>query len=99
MKIVTMCFGGNVRSVGLKSLLHTKYGHDAVACGHSFNTLETRKMLFAWADYIVVMMKGFEEYVPSEFRHKTFLYDVGEDRYGNPFHPELQAQWKNARSI
>jgi predicted protein tyrosine phosphatase len=92
MKIVTMCFGGNVRSVGLKFLLHAKYGHDAIACGHDYNTPETRNMLFEWADYIVVMTADFAQYVPDKYRYKTFCYDVGEDRYHNPFHPELQSQ-------
>lgn len=94
MKIVTMCRGGHVRSVGLKFILRYSYGHDVIACGWEGNAAETREMLFKWADYIVVLMKGFEDYVPVEFRPKTFCYDVGEDVFGNPFHPQLQAALK-----
>lgn len=95
MKIVTMCQGGHVRSVALKYLLTYKYGHEVIACGWESNSPETRNILFKWADYIVIMQKEFEKYIPechhnNEGRRKLYCYDVGEDRYGNPFHPELQ---------
>ena len=102
MKILTVCRGGHVRSVGLKYLLH--YGveerHDVIACGYESNTQETREMLYSWADYIVVMQPHFAEYVPEKFHNsedgarKLFCYDVGEDRFLNPFHPELQGSLK-----
>jgi predicted protein tyrosine phosphatase len=55
-------------------------------------------MLFDWADYIVIMEPSFEKYIPEESKNrpdgsrKLFCYDVGPDKYGNPFHPELQAK-------
>lgn len=55
MKILTCCFGGNVRSVGCKFVLHMKYGHDVLACGVDHNTPETIEMLCNWADYVIVM--------------------------------------------
>ncbi len=91
-----MCQGGHVRSVGLKYLLRYKYGHDVIACGWEANTPETRAMLFSWADIIVIMEKHFLEHIPQEFHNKEdgsrklFCYDVGPDRFMNPFHPELQ---------
>lgn len=97
-KIVTMCRGGQIRSVGAKYILHYKYGHDVIACGYESNTQETREMLYDWADYIIIMSKDFEQYVPDKYKtnssgaRKLYLYEVGEDRYGNPFHPELQWQ-------
>jgi len=98
MKIVTMCQGGHVRSVALKYILrYLNAGHhDVIACGWEGNTLETRRMLFDWADVIVIMEPQFEEHVPSEFHCKAdgtrrlFCYNVGPDRFGTPFHPELQ---------
>lgn len=96
LRIVTMCQGGHVRSVGLKYLLRYSFGHDVIACGWEGNTEEAREMLFKWADYIVVMQSEFAKYVPEKHHNrpdksrKLFAYDVGEDRYGNPFHPELQ---------
>lgn len=91
MKILCICHGGNVRSVALKFLLHQKYKHDALACGEAFNTRETIALLCHWADYIVVVQPGIAECVPVECRAKTFCYDIGEDRFGYAFHPELQA--------
>ena len=100
LKVVTMCQGGHVRSVGLKYLLRYKYGHDVIACGWEGNTEETRDLLFSWADYIVVMQASMVQHVPTKHHQrddqsrKLFCYDVGEDRYGNPFHPELQSALK-----
>lgn len=93
-----MCQGGHVRSVALKYLLRYKFGvPDVIACGWEGNTPETRRMLFEWSDTIVIMQKHFAEHVPKEFHdnedgtRRLFCYDVGEDRFMNPFHPELQA--------
>ncbi len=101
MKVVTMCQGGHVRSVGLKYKLTYEYGHEVLACGWESNTPETRAMLFNWADVIVIMQSKFEQYIPAEFHNKPdgtrklYCYDVGEDNYHNPFHPSLQANLKH----
>lgn len=53
-------------------------------------------MLYKWADYIIIMQSKFEKYVPDKYKfnesgeRKLFAYDVGEDRFGYAFHPELQ---------
>lgn len=88
-KILTMCSGGNVRSVGLRYLLHYKYGHRVLACGQDANTQEDREMLYKWADYIIVMSEEYRKFVPAEYNNKTFIYEVGPDRFGYAFHPEL----------
>jgi len=96
LKIVTVCHGGLVRSAGLKFLLRYKYGHDVVPCGTDSNSVELREMLFTWADYIVILEKSMEEYIPEKYKtnnsgaSKLFVYDVGPDRFGYAFHPELQ---------
>jgi len=103
MKILTLCRGGHVRSVALKYLLHynCEERHDVIACGWESNSQETREMLYGWADYIVVMTKDFAQYVPEKFHNKPsggrklFCYDVGEDRFMNPFHPEIQTMLKS----
>lgn len=98
MKVLTLCRGGHVRSVALKYKLHyqCEERHDVLACGYESNSQETREMLYEWADYIVVMQSHFAQFVPKKFHNKAngerklFCYDVGEDRFMNPFHPELQ---------
>lgn len=89
-KFVTVCEGGNVRSVALAFQLKCKR-QDAIACSWRFNHPDTQKWLFHWADRIVIMQKKFKAYIPEEFHHKLRVLDVGEDRFGNAFHPELQA--------
>lgn len=91
MRILTICQGGHVRSVAAKYLLRYKYGHDVIACGWEGNTDETRDMLCQWAEYIVIMQGEFKKYIDPMYHGKLFAYDVGRDRFGNPFHPELQA--------
>ncbi len=89
MKILTMCAGGCVRSVGLKYLLKYKYGHDALACGQDANPPQTRDILCKWADYIIVMTENYYKEVSPEYYNKTLICEVGEDRFGYAFHPEL----------
>jgi predicted protein tyrosine phosphatase len=91
MKFVTICQGGNVRSVALAYLLKYKCGHDAIACSWQKNSDETRLMLYQWADFICVLEEKFTQYVPEEFHNKIKVYEVGPDRWGNSLHPELLA--------
>lgn len=84
-----MCDGGNVRSVGLKFLLNEKYGHEAIACGRAANSAETIDFLCNWADYILVVTPAHMDNVPQKHLAKAFVYNIGEDRFGYAFHPEL----------
>lgn len=88
-KILTMCAGGHVRSVGLKYLLKYKYGHEALACGQDANSLETRNMLCDWADYIIVVTKDYLPEVPEKYKDKLICYEIGPDRFGYAFNSEL----------
>ena len=94
-KILTMCAGGNVRSVGLKYVLRYKYGHEALACGQDANSPETIDMLCRWAHYIIIVEPDYEKFIPERYRFhadgtkKMFCYNVGPDRFGYAFHPEL----------
>ncbi len=88
-KILTMCAGGNVRSVALKYLLKYKYGHEALCCGQDANSAETIDMLCSWADYVIVLTQEYEKFVPEKYKNKLLCYDVGPDRFGYAFHPEL----------
>jgi predicted protein tyrosine phosphatase len=88
-KVLTMCAGGCVRSVALKYLLKYKYGHESLACGQDANSAETIELLCKWADYIVVMTEDYKKFVPDAYKSKLLCYDVGVDRFGYAFHPEL----------
>jgi predicted protein tyrosine phosphatase len=88
-KIVTICQGGNSRSVGCGYLLKYKYGCDTLACGWEGNTPETLRMLCEWADFVIIMQEEFRKYVPEEFHGKLQVVDVGPDIWCNSLHPDL----------
>jgi predicted protein tyrosine phosphatase len=103
-RFLCVCEGGNVRSVGLAYVLKNGYGQDAVACGWRFNSRETLTLLCEWADYVVVMEQKFASKIDARFQAKLRVVDVGPDRFGSPFAPELQeflqavaASWKERR--
>lgn len=89
-KFLTMCEGGNVRSVALAYTLKHPFGQNALACGWRWNPMETRIMLFEWADYIILMQPQFRDHVPEAYHHKCRCVDVGVDNYGTPMHPDLR---------
>jgi hypothetical protein len=93
LKILCICQGGNCRSVGAGFILKLKYGHDVLSCGWQLNSPGTVKMLIDWADRVVVLQRDFLHFlraVAHDIDSKAFIADVGEDRFGNPLHPELQ---------
>jgi hypothetical protein len=90
-RVLCTCRGGNSRSVGMAYALKYFFGHDAIACGVEGNDPETVTMLCNWAQIIICMRPEFKEKIPSEFWHKTFVCDVGYDRYFQP-HPDLIEQ-------
>jgi hypothetical protein len=89
LKILTVCEGGNVRSVSLAFVLKNHLGHDAVAASWRFNSEKTLEMLYEWAEKIIVMQPEFLQHIPHLHRMKTTVCDVGQDRFGNAFHGEL----------
>lgn len=101
MKILTICEGGNVRSVCLARILKTEYYQNAVAVGanHALSEANGREpgtMLCRWADLIVIMSEHFRAGVPipEDCKHKVRICEVGHDVYGTPMHPELYAKCK-----
>ena len=91
-RILTVCEGGNVRSVGLAYALKS-HGVDAIAASWRFNTKHTLNMLYRWADYIVVLQDEMKQHIPKMYQKKLRVMDVGPDRYGSAFHPELQGHF------
>lgn len=78
MKILTVCHGGNSRSVAMAYMLKVQ-GHDALACGVGPNSEETKRVLYNWADLIVLMSAEFLPWIPKEFMKKTVVVEVGPD--------------------
>lgn len=98
MKILTVCEGGTVRSVGLARYLKKVCdpGHDALAASWRRNTRDTMIMLCEWAELIIIVEPQDRVQLPVRYRadgaaaDKVKVCDVGRDRYLNPFHRDLQ---------
>lgn len=87
-KFLTVCEGGNVRSVSMAFTLKYEFHQDAIAFSHSRNGDEALKLLADWADYIIVMEPKFADRFEA-WKGKVRVYDVGPDRWMNPLHKEL----------
>jgi predicted protein tyrosine phosphatase len=94
-KFLCVCEGGNVRSVALAFVLKEFHNRDAIACGWRFAENDTLEILCKWADAIVVMQPHFKDKLPEAYREKALVVDVGPDRFGSPFHPDLYEFLKN----
>lgn len=88
MRILTICARGNSRSVILGWLLKDHLGHDAIAMGIESNSEETKRMLYRWAEKIILVDKTFFSQIPDDIKHKVKIWDVGGDRFFQP-HPDL----------
>ncbi len=90
MKIMTICDQGNNRSVTFAHLLKYKYpGSDVIAIGLGRCSVETQKMLFDWADYLIVTDKELYDNMEPGWEEKKRLWDVGKDVYPRPFNKYL----------
>ena len=89
MKWLTICQGGNVRSVSMAYVLKYGYGQDAIAVSDEKTGDEAFSLLSAWADLIIAMQPHFGARVPVMHRSKLRVVDVGDDRWGNPLANEL----------
>lgn len=88
-KYLTICQGGQVRSVGMKFALTYKYKFgEAIALGVEGNSQETIRDIARMCDEVILMDKTLKDGVPKGIDY--LICDVGADTYGNPFHPELQ---------
>jgi len=89
VKILCLCEGGNVRSVACSYLLKYMHGQDALAASIAKNSAATLVMLCEWADKIIVVERMMKIMIAHKFQSKISVYDVGPDRWGNAFHPQL----------
>lgn len=84
-----ICQWGHSRSVALARVLHGR-GEAAVAIGAG-SSGDAIIPLSAWADRIALLEPGFKRYVPEEHWHKVVNFNVGPDRWSNPYNQELLA--------
>lgn len=94
MKILTVCQKGHCRSVALKILLGKYMGHDVLSCGYKTSSMETLRMLFEWADKVVILTKAALIVIEEKYKDKVVIFDIGHDIWINPTHPDLQENLK-----
>ena len=95
MKILTLCMRGNSRSVALSYYLKEKLGHESIAAGMTSSSRETRKMLYEWADLIILVIGDrCKHWIPEEYWHKLEVWNVGRDVYFRKFDNRLMEKHK-----
>lgn len=95
MKILCVCQRGNSRSVGMAFALKEIYNTEAIACGIDAVSSDTWKLLYDWADLVVVMHDELLPYIPAETQDKIKLCNVGEDIYWRGVDLNLLDQCRN----
>jgi len=89
MKILCTCEHGNNRSVTMAHILKYVPGFETMTIGLSYHSEETKKMMFEWADKILVPERKLLALIPKEYESKVKFYDIGEDIYPRPFNKIL----------
>lgn len=88
-QFLCICQYGHSRSVALARLLHG-LGHEAVAIGHA-TAPSSLPALGAWAKWVLVVDKGAWGRVRQcGLDAKAFDFDIGPDRWQNPYSPEMK---------
>ena len=96
MKILTVCNGGNCRSVTLASMIKQK-GVEAIPIGVRTSSKETIKLLADWADTIVIVADGHVKgKFPNGYKNKLVYMYIGKDKWEQAMHPELVKRIKKA---
>ena len=92
-KIVCCCGAGQVRSVATRKIFNDDFHFtNVLAAGMESNSMETLRMLFEWADHIIIIGEvGLYNKVPQEYRVKSTHFNIGQDIWINPFHLQLRA--------
>lgn len=93
-KILAICEWGNSRSVALAWLLKEQYHKDALACGICVVGPDTFKMLYDWAEMVIVTDARLTHPYFEQYSYKTEFWDVGPDVYFRGFDPDLIEQYR-----
>lgn len=84
-RFLCVCSAGNSRSVALAYVLKDGYGQDALAMGVHKASEGTQRMLYNWADHVIVTTMEAMPMIPQQWMHKVVVCDVGADRYFRGF--------------
>jgi hypothetical protein len=62
---------------------------ETLTVGLLYNSPETLKMLFEWADVITVPEEKLLKLIPDKYKSKVKFYNIGPDIYPRPFNKDL----------
>jgi hypothetical protein len=79
MKILCLCQKGNSRSVVLAWYLRKLQRHETLAAGMVTTSRTTRKMLYEWADRIILVVPRYSHWIPEEYHDKLRVINAGRD--------------------
>ena len=79
MKILCLCQKGNSRSVVLAWYLRKMFRHETLAAGMVTASRRTRRMLYEWADRIILVVPRYRHWIPEEYHEKLRVVDAGHD--------------------
>jgi len=91
-RVLCLCVGGTCRSVTIATLLKYQWDKDALAGSLEKNCPLTLKMLFDWANVIVVADEELLNAIPSMVHQSNPLimnFNLGKDQWGMSMHPDL----------
>lgn len=90
MKILCLGRKGDSRSVCLAWLLKQR-GHDAIAVGMRCMGKDTREMMLAWAEMVILLHQKCQEGIDEKYYSKLKVWPVGRDVYFRAFSPALMS--------
>jgi len=92
MKILCLCHRGNSRSVALAWILKDKMRemkHEVIATGVGVVSRKTRRMLYDWAELVILVDKRYKHWIQEKYWGKLKVWDVGRDVYFRGFDEKL----------
>lgn len=76
-----------------KEIIKKWIKNEAIAIGAHANSEETIQYFCNWADLVIDLSdndKRIQQMLQEYSENKYIRFDIGGDRWGNPFHPELR---------
>ena len=73
--------------------LRKTFGHETLAAGMVTASRSTRKMLYDWADMIILVVPRYRNRIPPEYLGKLKVIDAGGDPFTG-FDPGLIARYQ-----
>lgn len=96
-KVLCVCSAGLLRSPTLANVLHREYGYNTRSCGvHDYALIQLDDVLLRWADEVVVVHPGIDEFMPITNKEYKILNIPDNYEYMSPALQNLCLEQYNA---